>query len=213
MRAAAAVKRGANGLQALPSRAALFAHVAGKPEAVLAKVIVEGDPVDMAMPSEAALAPTRPYADIRPDELNGAPQSVTFNIANAVCDDVGKCVTGCDPKVTPACALRFMVDSYTYSSNSPPRVLALNTAARWTLGTDNGAHPFHVHVNAFQVYRTEPDGLKHSVWKDTWLVDPDDGKTVILTRYEDFDGDFVLHCHILDHEDQGMMQRVSIRKP
>jgi FtsP/CotA-like multicopper oxidase with cupredoxin domain len=32
----------------------------------------------------------------------------------------------------------------------------------------------------------------------------------LRTRYEDFKGKFVLHCHILDHEDQGMMQAVEI---
>jgi len=32
----------------------------------------------------------------------------------------------------------------------------------------------------------------------------------VLSRYEDFDGVFVLHCHILDHEDGGMMQAVEI---
>ena len=35
----------------------------------------------------------------------------------------------------------------------------------------------------------------------------------IRTRYERYIGEFVLHCHILDHEDQGMMQNVSIRLP
>jgi L-ascorbate oxidase len=30
------------------------------------------------------------------------------------------------------------------------------------------------------------------------------------TAYDDFIGEFVMHCHILDHEDQGMMQNVTI---
>jgi FtsP/CotA-like multicopper oxidase with cupredoxin domain len=33
------------------------------------------------------------------------------------------------------------------------------------------------------------------------------------SRYERYISDFVLHCHILDHEDQGMMQNVCIRLP
>ena len=46
-------------------------------------------------------------------------------------------------------------------------------------------------------------------WKDTLFVDK--GKSVkVRMRYETFDGDFVLHCHILDHEDQGMMETVRI---
>ena len=34
---------------------------------------------------------------------------------------------------------------------------------------------------------------------------------VVRTRYQRYIGDFVLHCHILDHEDQGMMQNVRIQ--
>jgi len=35
----------------------------------------------------------------------------------------------------------------------------------------------------------------------------------VRTRYQRYIGEFVLHCHILDHEDQGMMQNVSIELP
>jgi FtsP/CotA-like multicopper oxidase with cupredoxin domain len=38
----------------------------------------------------------------------------------------------------------------------------------------------------------------------------DPGYVIIRHRFEDFTGDFVLHCHILGHEDRGMMQRVRI---
>ena len=40
------------------------------------------------------------------------------------------------------------------------------------------------------------------------------GYTVtVRTRYQRYIGEFVLHCHILDHEDQGMMQNVAIVLP
>lgn len=38
-------------------------------------------------------------------------------------------------------------------------------------------------------------------------------KVVMRTRYEDFTGRFVMHCHILDHEDHGMMMDVDIVSP
>ncbi|RBO53790.1 L-ascorbate oxidase [Rhodovulum sp. BSW8] len=54
-------------------------------------------------------------------------------------------------------------------------------------------------------------GLK-GAWKDTLFILP--GHLVKLrTRYERYIGDFVLHCHILDHEDEGMMQNVRIAIP
>ena len=36
---------------------------------------------------------------------------------------------------------------------------------------------------------------------------------IARTRYRRDIGDFVLHCHILEHEDQGMMQNVRIALP
>lgn len=37
--------------------------------------------------------------------------------------------------------------------------------------------------------------------------------TFIYTRYQDYIGAFVYHCHILDHEDQGMMEIVEVVNP
>lgn len=50
---------------------------------------------------------------------------------------------------------------------------------------------------------------QYHVFRDSLFVKPG-FTTVVRTRYEDFTGDAMLHCHILDHEDQGMMTYVSI---
>jgi L-ascorbate oxidase len=65
-------------------------------------------------------------------------------------------------------------------------------------------------------------GLK-GVWKDTlWVKSLLPAKPpnssglytiVARIRYQRYIGEFVLHCHILDHEDQGMMQNVRIAVP
>lgn len=47
------------------------------------------------------------------------------------------------------------------------------------------------------------------VWRDTVKI-PGGGSVTMRTRYTDFIGTFVQHCHILDHEDQGMMQLIDI---
>lgn len=74
-------------------------------------------------------------------------------------------------------------------------------------------HPFHIHVNAFQMLDAQGQPAE---WRDTILVPPvKDGVPGVVrfrTRYERFDGKFVLHCHILPHEDEGMMQLVEIHK-
>ena len=58
------------------------------------------------------------------------------------------------------------------------------------------------------------------MWKDTLFIKnvapggpPGQYTVVVRTRYQRYIGDFVLHCHILDHEDQGMMQNVRIALP
>ncbi|TWB36536.1 multicopper oxidase family protein [Nitrospirillum pindoramense] len=122
------------------------------------------------------------------------------------------------------------------------RKLILGQAQQWELRSYGINHPFHIHVNPFQIVAIlDPDGNDVSapgyvekdgdnqyaglrgVWKDTlWvktkvpfgatLTEPVTGyyRLIVRTRYERYIGEFVLHCHILDHEDQGMMQNVQI---
>jgi len=72
-------------------------------------------------------------------------------------------------------------------------------------------HVFHIHVNPFQFERQGPSGPE-TVWKDTVLIPP--GKQInVYTQYTDYIGAFVLHCHILDHEDLGMMEVVEVVSP
>ncbi len=91
-----------------------------------------------------------------------------------------------------------------------------------------GGHIFHIHVNPFQVQRKYAYGTGYDfaaagmdenawVWKDTLVApvyrdDEKDAKEIatIRTRYTQFTGSFVQHCHVLDHEDNGMMQVVTI---
>jgi len=71
-----------------------------------------------------------------------------------------------------------------------------------------GLHVFHIHVNPFLV--TEVNGLALSapMWRDTMLAGPKGYKA--LTKYTDYSGSFPIHCHILDHEDAGMMTNVTV---
>ena len=89
----------------------------------------------------------------------------------------------------------------------------INKAEKWYLSTDPQSlapsHPFHIHVNPFQFDRKDPNGATERIWRDTLLVTQGNDLEV-RSRYTVFTGQFVLHCHILDHEDQGMMQVVQI---
>jgi len=78
-------------------------------------------------------------------------------------------------------------------------------------------HPFHIHVNPMWVLRIDvPDenGELHNIlpeptWMDTVAIPRNGGRVVFRSRFEDFVGTWVNHCHILQHEDNGMMQAVE----
>jgi len=80
------------------------------------------------------------------------------------------------------------------------------------------SHPFHIHVNPFEIVSivdvqgNDKNPWKGPVWKDTIVLNEGE-KVTFRTRYQDFDGIFVQHCHILDHEDQGMMELIQIINP
>lgn len=76
----------------------------------------------------------------------------------------------------------------------------------------NEFHPMHVHGAAFQILdrngntTLRPPDLG---WKDTVLVNPNE--TVrILIRFTDYAGLYLLHCHNLEHEDDGMMLNLEV---
>jgi FtsP/CotA-like multicopper oxidase with cupredoxin domain len=70
-------------------------------------------------------------------------------------------------------------------------------------------HPFHIHVNPFQVIKEKGEPLAQPIWRDTVIVEKDRPVTVRM-RHRTFTGDSVMHCHILDHEDRGVMLKIGI---
>ncbi|HJS48222.1 MAG TPA: multicopper oxidase domain-containing protein, partial [Gemmatimonadales bacterium] len=65
-------------------------------------------------------------------------------------------------------------------------------------------HPFHLHGFRFQVLDRNGVPEPFPAWKD--IVNVPRHETVrIIVHYDDFPGKWMFHCHILDHEDHGMM--------
>lgn len=107
---------------------------------------------------------------------------------------------------------------------SPPH-LAANANAHGAHHFDNTeGHPFHIHVNSFEIIATadvDPDGVASNevrygpdeiLIQDTVWV-PMGKQVTIRQRYEEWEGKAVYHCHILPHEDTGMMQNLLILDP
>lgn len=104
----------------------------------------------------------------------------------------------------------FQVDGKEYDVNDPPVALNLGNTEQWELVSVRFNHPFHIHVNPFEVITTTEDGEETGVWRDTIMV-TEGNPVTIRTRYKKYIGKTVLHCHLLDHEDLGMMKAVEIR--
>ncbi len=65
-------------------------------------------------------------------------------------------------------------------------------------------HPFHLHGYQFQVLDRNGVPEPFRSWKDVANV-PKHESARFIVRYDDFAGKWMFHCHILDHEDHGMM--------
>jgi len=70
-------------------------------------------------------------------------------------------------------------------------------------------HPMHVHGAYFQVVSLNGQKTERELWKDT--VNVPAGKYVDIAFVMSFPGNWMLHCHIIDHEDNGMMTVVRAR--
>jgi FtsP/CotA-like multicopper oxidase with cupredoxin domain len=132
---------------------------------------------------------------------------------------------------------QFLVDGKQYDPDRIDYTATLGTLDEWHVtAAPVFGHIFHIHTNPFQVTDIRNDQGQSifdasgnctaaevstgdrqycgmlGVVRDTLFIKP--GYTMVMrTRYVDYTGEYVMHCHILDHEDQGMMQNVSIVSP
>ena len=72
-------------------------------------------------------------------------------------------------------------------------------------------HPFHLHGFQFQVLDRDGVAEPYRSWKDMLNI-PKHSTARIIVRYDDYPGKWMFHCHILDHEDHGMMGVLEVRR-
>jgi FtsP/CotA-like multicopper oxidase with cupredoxin domain len=70
-------------------------------------------------------------------------------------------------------------------------------------------HPFHLHVWPFQVIDDPAGTQSPEGWKDVVNV-PANSSVTVRIPFEGIQGKTVFHCHILDHEDLGMMGIIDV---
>jgi suppressor of ftsI len=102
------------------------------------------------------------------------------------------------------------IDGKVFDPNRVDVRSRLNTVEEWTIRNTSGEqHPFHVHTNDFQVMSVNGRQNRALSWQDTVNL-PVGGEVTVRTKFTDFTGKTVFHCHILNHEDMGMMAVLEI---
>lgn len=87
----------------------------------------------------------------------------------------------------------------------------LGTSEIWQIENIVGMdHPFHLHGFRFQVLDRNGVPEKDRRWKDTVNV-PKHEEVRFIVKFDDFPGKWMYHCHILDHEDHGMMGILEVK--
>jgi FtsP/CotA-like multicopper oxidase with cupredoxin domain len=110
----------------------------------------------------------------------------------------------------PGAPLYLAIDGKHWDPDRIDQEVKLNTLEEWTLvNSSSHWHPFHIHVNDFQVVSFNGEPVEAYGLNDT-VVLPPDSETVVLITFDEFKGKFVYHCHILSHEDFGMMANVLV---
>ncbi len=101
------------------------------------------------------------------------------------------------------------------SSRSITQTVPLNSVEEWTVYNMNSVgHPFHIHVNPMYVIKINGAPVT-PFWCDTLTLPiggtPSQPTSITFrSRFIDFKGPYVMHCHMLAHEDLGMMQGVTV---
>lgn len=88
----------------------------------------------------------------------------------------------------------------------------LGSTVTWELvNKTNVAHVMHLHHTDW--YLLERDGKKPPPWEDclkeTFFLFPNE-KILVAGHFSDYTGKFVVHCHMFDHEDHGLMSQFQV---
>lgn len=88
----------------------------------------------------------------------------------------------------------------------------LDSVERWRFrNTSDVTHYVHIHAEQWRTLLR--DGRRPPPWErgleDTWRLEPGE-EVEVAARFTDYAGPFMIHCHMLDHEDHGMMARFDV---
>ncbi len=121
-------------------------------------------------------------------------------------------------------ALAMLINNKGY--DDPATVFPkLGSVEKWRfINTTDDSHPMHVHLVQFRIVERQgfdfgaflrgklefvgqprPPAPGEAGWKDTAIVNPQEVLTILI-RFEGYEGKYVYHCHVAEHEDNDMMR-------
>jgi spore coat protein A, manganese oxidase len=108
----------------------------------------------------------------------------------------------------------WLLNGRTFNPARSDAFPALDTTETWELVNKTSvSHMMHIHHNDW--YMLSRNGHPPKPWEDclkeTFLLEPHD-RILVAGRFADHTGKFVIHCHMLDHEDHGLMGQFEVVK-
>lgn len=167
--------------------------MAGRPGAggpvTLATLVTEGTPV-----AASPLPATLPAEAVSTGRVTGV-RTITFQTGMA---GMGR-------------GMAFTIDGRGYDPERDDQTISLGAVEEWLVRNPGPmAHPFHLHAWPFTVLATSDGSPSAAVPQDVVLL-PAHGWVRLRIPFTTHSGRSVYHCHILDHEDAGMMATVHVR--
>jgi suppressor of ftsI len=171
------------------------------PEIDLGTVVSEGPPADIGA-AEATVQTQHVNEPLYVDIVRSSPIAHRRTFAFSASPD----------------KTRFFINDRVFDESRTDVTIKLGDTEEWTiLNQDSQYHDFHIHQTGFLVTEvngvpTQFDGLR-----DTFSVPPmmngkpGAAKLIIPFTNPEIVGRFVFHCHVVKHEDKGMMQVIEVR--
>jgi FtsP/CotA-like multicopper oxidase with cupredoxin domain len=106
----------------------------------------------------------------------------------------------------------WLINGKTFDPARSDAFPALDTTESWELHNRTAVtHLVHMHHTDW--YMLSRNGKRPPPWeqclKETFLLEPGD-RVVVAGHFSDFTGKYAIHCHMLDHEDHGLMSQFNV---
>ncbi|MGD9529523.1 multicopper oxidase family protein [Pseudonocardia sp.] len=107
--------------------------------------------------------------------------------------------------------MTFTIDGKRFDPDRIDQLVAAGTVEEWTVvNTSPMDHPLHLHVWPMQLIARTGRPVTEPTWQDVVNV-PARSDVTLRVAFDHFTGRTVYHCHVLDHEDRGMMAVLEAR--